>query len=46
MKSFRKELAFTVPSRMGFVNITPEVERALAESEIREGLILVNTSWI
>ena len=27
MKSYRKELWFTVPNRRGFVNITPEVAR-------------------
>jgi len=42
MKSYRKELFFKVPSRRGLVNITPEVEAALAESGIREGLVLVN----
>ena len=42
MKSYRKELWMEVPARRGFVNITPEVERALAQSGIREGLVLVN----
>lgn len=42
MKSYRKELFFEVPSRRGLVNITTEVETALAESGIREGLVLVN----
>ena len=42
MKSYRKELFFELPSRRGLVNITPEVEAALAESGIQEGLILVN----
>ena len=42
MKSFRKELWFNIPSRRGFVNITPDVEKALGESGIREGLCLVN----
>ena len=42
MKSFRKELYFNLPSRRGFVNITPQVEAALRESGIREGLCLVN----
>ena len=42
MKSYRKELWFTIPARMDFVNITPEVERCLAESGIKEGLCLVN----
>ena len=31
-----------VPARMDFVNITPDVERAVAESGVREGLCLVN----
>ena len=46
MKSYRKELAFNVPGRRGFVNITPDCERALAESGIREGLMLVNAMHI
>jgi secondary thiamine-phosphate synthase enzyme len=46
MKSFRRTLELAVPSRRGFVNITPEVERAVAESGIREGLCLVNSMHI
>ena len=46
MKSFRKELTFTVPARRGFINITPEVTRCLQESGIREGLVLVNAMHI
>lgn len=46
MKSYRKELWFNVPSRRGFVNITPEVEGALRESGIREGMVLVNRNPI
>jgi len=46
MKSHRKELWFEIPSRRGFVNITPQVEEALAESGIREGLVLVNAMHI
>jgi secondary thiamine-phosphate synthase enzyme len=46
MKSYRKELWFNIPSRRAFVNITPEVEKALAESGIREGLCLVNAMHI
>ncbi len=41
MKSYRKELWFNIPTRRGFVNITPQVKNCLQESEIREGLILV-----
>lgn len=46
MKSHRKELWFQVPTRRAFVHITPEVERCLAESGIREGLCLINAMHI
>ena len=46
MKSYRKELWFELPARRGFVNITPQVEAVLAESGIREGLLLCNAMHI
>ncbi len=46
MKSFRKELWFELPRRRQLVNITPEVEAALRESGVREGLCLVNAMHI
>lgn len=46
MKSYRKELWFNVPSRRGFVNITPEVDKAIDESGVREGFVLVNAMHI
>ena len=46
MKSFRKELVMHLPARRMFVNITPQVEAALAESGIREGLLLCNAMHI
>ena len=46
MKSYRKELWFNVPTRRAFLNITPQVEEALAESGVREGLALVNSMHI
>ena len=46
MKSFRKELTFHTPTRRALLNITSEVESALAESGIREGLCLVNAMHI
>ena len=46
MKSFRKELWFNIPTRRGFVNITPNVEAALRESGIKEGIALVNAMHI
>jgi len=42
MKSYRKELTFNTDTRRAYVNITPTVESALAESGIKEGLCLVN----
>lgn len=46
MKSYRKELTLEIPARMGFLNITDEVEEALIESGIKEGLLLVNAMHI
>ena len=46
MKSFHKELWFEIPSRMEFVNITRDVEEAVAASGIQEGLCLVNAMHI
>jgi secondary thiamine-phosphate synthase enzyme len=46
MKSFRKELTFHVPTRRALINITPQVEEALRESGVREGLCLVNAMHI
>lgn len=46
MKSFRQELWFEVPQRRQLINITPQVEAALAASGVREGLCLVNAMHI
>lgn len=46
MKSYRKELWFNIPARRAFVNITPDVARCLADSQINEGLCLVNAMHI
>ena len=46
MKSYRKELVFNIPGRRGFVNITPQIQKALEESGIREGLLLCNAMHI
>ncbi len=46
MKSYRKELTFHTPTRRAFLNITPEVERCLAESGIQEGMLLCNAMHI
>ena len=42
MKSYRKELWFHVPQRRGLVNITRQVQQAVDESGVKEGLVLVN----
>lgn len=46
MKSYRKELVFNVPSRRGFINITGQLEQALSESKVKEGLLLCNAMHI
>ena len=46
MKSYRKELWFNTPERVGFINITPDVEDCLRESGVSEGLVLVNAMHI
>ena len=42
MKSYRKELTFHTRTRRAFINITSQVDAALRESGIGEGLCLVN----
>ncbi|HJS59708.1 MAG TPA: secondary thiamine-phosphate synthase enzyme YjbQ [Vicinamibacteria bacterium] len=46
MKSHTQYLTLNVPSRMDFVNITGDVEKAVAASRIQEGLCLVNAMHI
>ncbi|UCG16624.1 MAG: YjbQ family protein [Phycisphaerales bacterium] len=46
MKSYRQELTFHAPTRRAFINITQQVEKALRDSGIREGLCLVNAMHI
>lgn len=46
MKSYRKELFFNSPTRREFINITRQVDEALDESGIREGMVLVNAMHI
>ncbi len=42
MKSYRKELFFNLSTRRGLVNITGDVQRAITESGVQEGMVLVN----
>jgi secondary thiamine-phosphate synthase enzyme len=46
MKSFKQELTFNIPARMGFLNITPQVVAALHDSGVKEGLLLCNAMHI
>ena len=46
MKTYRHELVFTLPARRGFVNITSKVADCVAESQVKEGLVLVNSMHI
>lgn len=46
MKSHTRHLTFNVPSRVGFINITGEVEEAVRQSGVQEGLCLCNAMHI
>ncbi|HWB11064.1 MAG TPA: secondary thiamine-phosphate synthase enzyme YjbQ [Pirellulales bacterium] len=46
MKTLTKELWMEVPQRRGVVSLQKEVERLVAESGVREGLVLVNAMHI
>ncbi|MDB5306398.1 MAG: hypothetical protein JWO38_600 [Gemmataceae bacterium] len=46
MKSLTEYLTFTIPARMDFVNITPQVEEVVRRSGVKEGLVLVNAMHI
>ena len=46
MKSHTEYLAFNVPERVGFVNITERVRQAVQKSGVREGLVLCNAMHI
>jgi secondary thiamine-phosphate synthase enzyme len=46
MKTHRHELVFNLPARRGFVNITSKVQDCVTESEVLDGLVLVNSMHI
>ena len=46
MKSITEYLTFKTKSRREFVNITPDVEKLVVKSGIKEGLCLVNAMHI
>ena len=46
MKSKTQYLTLNLPSRRGFVNLTPQVEDVVRQSGVKEGLVLVNAMHI
>jgi secondary thiamine-phosphate synthase enzyme len=46
MKSLTEYLTFKTKSRRAFVNITPDVEKLVSQSGVKEGLCLVNAMHI
>lgn len=46
MKSKTAYLAFNTPTRCGFINITSQVAKIVAESGVKEGLCLINAMHI
>jgi secondary thiamine-phosphate synthase enzyme len=46
MKTLRKELVFNIGKRVDFINITNDVQKAVAESGVKEGIVLVNAMHI
>ncbi len=46
MKHRTEYLAFEVPTRRAYRNITPDVERVVRESGVQEGMVLVNAMHI
>ena len=46
MKTFTKHLTINTEQRIDFINITSKVEEIVTESEIKEGIILINPMHI
>ncbi len=46
MRSYRQTLVFNTDRRRELINITPDVEKALKESGVKEGFVLVNAMHI
>ena len=46
MKSLTEYLTFKTKTRRAFVNITPDVEKLVTKSDVKEGLCLVNAMHI
>lgn len=46
MKTYKKELLFNTKNRREFINITPQLDKCLSESGVKEGLLLCNAMHI
>lgn len=46
MKSLTRYLTFNVPARVGFINITHDLEEIVRQSGVKEGLLLCNAMHI
>jgi secondary thiamine-phosphate synthase enzyme len=46
MKTYREELWFNTQTRRAYINITDQVQKAIDQSGIKEGLCLVNAMHI
>ncbi|PKN01160.1 MAG: secondary thiamine-phosphate synthase enzyme [Elusimicrobia bacterium HGW-Elusimicrobia-1] len=46
MKTYRKTITVNTPTRRAYLNITPDVEKAVRESGVKEGLCLINPMHI
>lgn len=46
MKSLTEKLLFNIPSRRGYVNITPQVAEVVSKSGVSEGIVLCNAMHI
>lgn len=46
MKSLTDYLTFNIKTRRGFVNITPQIEKLIKKSGVKDGLCLVNAMHI
>jgi thiamine phosphate synthase YjbQ (UPF0047 family) len=46
MKSHTEYLTFSIPTRVGFVNVTERVRKAVEKSGVKEGIVLCNAKHI
>ena len=46
MKTYRSELTFNTSERIAFINITKQVQGCIDKSQVKDGIVLVNTMHI